>query len=86
MKRNSIALFFLSAPTPGHRVPVMLRAIFREGEKKTKPKMRAHEAVYKRTLTLNFPKIYGVSSGGAGGAGGTYSTKKKEGEEAKTRL
>ena len=64
----------------------MLRAIFREGEKKTKPKMRAHEAVYKRTLTLNLPKIYGVSSGGAGGAGGTYSTKKKEGEEAKTRL
>ena len=64
----------------------MLRAIFREGEKKTKPKMRAHEAVYKRTLTLNFPKIYGVSSGWAGGAGGTYSTKKKEGEEAKTRL
>ena len=60
----------------------MLRAIFREGEKKTKPKMRAHEAVYKRTLTLNFPKIYGVSSGGAGG---TYSTKKGV-AEAKTRL
>ena len=54
----------------------MLRAIFREGEEKTKPKMRAHEAVYKRTLTLNFPNIYGVSSGGAGGAGGTCSTKK----------